>query len=246
METILKAIPRELLGKKVKVLRAKGQIPAVVYGRNFQALPLILDKKEFIKIAEEAGEATLIKLEIDKKEPLNILIRKVQKDPVSDEIIHADLYKVDMSQKIQTEIPIEFVGVAPAVEELEGNLITNKDAIKVECLPDKLIPKIEVDVSILKTFDDLIHVKDLKIPVEINILEEPEDIVVQVTPPRSDEELEEMEQEAAVDTEKAGIEGIEAAAEKEKAEKEAAVATEEGTEKIAEAPATPKEKITKK
>lgn len=223
MEQItLKATRRDLLGKKVKILRGKGQIPAVLYGKKMKTIPLLLDKREFLKLADRAGESTLINLEMSQKEPAKVLIRAIQKDPVSDDLLHVDLYKVDMAKEIQTEIPLEFVGASPAVEELEGNLITNKDAIKVSCLPDRLVPKIEVDVTSLKTFEDLIRVSDLTVPEGIKVLEEPDDIVAQVTPPRSEEELKEIEEGAAAETEKAQIEGIEAAAQAEKAKKEEA------------------------
>lgn len=223
----LKASPRDLLGKKVKVLRKIGQIPAVLYGQNFKAQSLILERSEFLKVSQQAGESTLINLNIAQKEPVKILIRDIQKEPVYDEIIHVDLYKVDMSKEIQTEIPLNFVGVSPAVEELEGNFITNKDAIKVECLPEKLVSEIEVDISQLKTFENMIHIKDLNIPEGIKVLEDSEDIISQVTPPRSEEEMKEIEEEAAATTEKTQIETIESEAEKEKAEAETKDATEE-------------------
>lgn len=232
----LKATPRDLLGKKVKILREKDQIPAILYGQNFKPLPLTLERSEFIKIARQAGEATLINLDIAQKEPVKILIRDIQKEPVHDGIIHVDFYKVDMSKEIQTEIPINFVGVSPAVEELEGNFITNKDSIKVECLPEKLVSEINVDIASLKTFEDLIHLKDLNIPEGIKVLDEMEDIICQVTPPRSEEEMKEMEEETAATTEKAQIENIEAEAEAEKAEAATEEAESEASKEAAPAP----------
>lgn len=231
METItLKASPRKILGKKVKGIRREGQIPAILYGRKFTSLPLVLSQKEFADIASGAGEATIINLEMPAQQPVKVLIRNIQRDPVTDNFVHVDFYKLDMKQEIQTEIPLEFIGMSPAVEELEGNLITNKDSIKVECLPDRLVSKIEVDISFLKTFEDLIHVGELNIPEGIKVLDEKEDVVAQVTPPRSEEELEALEEEAktAATTEKEQIEGIEAKAEAEKAAKEAEKTTEEG------------------
>lgn len=225
-QIILKANERDLLGKKVKILRREKQIPAVLYGRKFTPLAVTLSKSEFEKVFKVASESTLLNIDIPSKEKVSALIRDIQRDPISDEIIHVDLYKVDMNREIQTEIPLHFVGIAPAVEDLEGNFITNKDAIKVECLPDKLVNEIEVDISLLKTFEDLIHIKNLNVPSGIKVLEEEEDIIAQVTPPLSEEELKELEEEAAATTEKAQIENIEAEAEKEKAEKEAEAAEE--------------------
>jgi large subunit ribosomal protein L25 len=133
-----------------------------------------------------------------------------------------------MSEKITTAIPIEFIGESPAVKDLEGNLITSKDEIEVECLPGDLISEIKVDISALKTFDDMIHVKSLNLASTIEVLDDPEDIIAQVTPPRSEEELEQMETEAATDQEKEQIEKIEAEAE---AGKETKEGEEEGTAK---------------
>ena len=226
-QVILKATKRNLLKKKVKILRKKGLIPAILYGQNFQNIPLSIDKQEFIKLAKDSGEATLINLEIPDQKPHKILIRNIQREPVYDEIKHIDLYKVDMSKEIETEIPLEFFGIAPAVEELEGNFISNKDSIKVECLPDKLAPVIKVDISILKTFEDLIHVKDLNVPEGIEVLENPEDTIAQVTPPRSEEELKEIEETTAASEEKTQIETMETEAEKEKIDKEAKIEAEE-------------------
>lgn len=228
MEQIkLRATERNLLGKRVKVLRGKNEIPAVLYGRKFPSIALTLPKSELLKVIGIAGESTIINLDVVDKEKYKALIRGVQKDPISDNILHVDFYKIDMKQEIQTEIPLRFTGFAPAVEELEGNFITNKDSIKVECLPDKLVGEIEVDISVLKTFEDLIHVTDLTIPEGIKVLEEPDDIVAQVTPPLSEEELKKIEEEAAATTEKAQIENIEAEAEKEKVGREVETAEEE-------------------
>lgn len=242
-QIILQAKTRKLLGKKVKTLRAQKQIPAVLYGQNFNSTALSLDKSEFFRVLKQAGEATLVDLDVEGSAKHKILIRDIQRDPVRDEILHIDLYKVNMNKEIQTEIPLHFIGISPAVEEKEGNFITNKDTIKVECLPDKLVSVIEVDISVLQTFEDLIHVKDLKTPEGIEVLEEPDDIVAQVTAPMSEDELKAMEEETAATTEKAQIENIEAEAEKEKVAKE--TEAKEGEEPEKEAAPEQKQEPTK-
>jgi large subunit ribosomal protein L25 len=218
-----------------------------LYGAKFETLALTIPKRDFSEISTKAGEATIINLEVPGKEPFKVLIRHIQHHPVTDDLVHVDLYKVDMKKTIQTEIPLEFIGISPAVEELEGNLITNKDSIKVECLPDKLVSKIEVDVSRLKTFQDLIHVRDLPIPEGIKILDEADDVVAQVTEPRSEEELEAMEEEAktAAEAEKAQIEDIEAKAEAEKATKEPETEAPQEAVQTGPAPEQAKENVSK-
>lgn len=219
-KVILKAEKREISGKKVQSLRNKGLIPVVLYGKEFENMNLSVIKQEFEKVLEKAGTSTLIDLEIAGDGNHKILLHEPQHNAVNGEILHVDFYKVDMKVKIHTEIPLEFVGVSLAVEDLEGNLIINKDALEVECLPDDLVNHIEVDISSLKTFENSIKIGDLKIPSGIEITLDAEEVVALVTPPRSEEEMEAMEEETAADQEKEQIEGMESAAEAEKAEGE--------------------------
>jgi large subunit ribosomal protein L25 len=220
METVnLNATVREEIGRKSKQIRANGKIPGVLYGRGVENINLAFDGKEFIKVFKEAGSSTLVNLKIEGGETVKTLIFEPQHDPLTGKIIHADLYKVNMKEEIHTEIPLSFIGESPAVRDLEGNLIVSKDEVEVKCLPDKLVSEIEVDISVLKTFDDNIKISDLNIPEGIELLADPEEMVVQVSAPRSEEEMEEMEAPAA-DAEKAAIENMEAATEAEKAEDE--------------------------
>lgn len=224
----LKSTKRDTVGKKVKSLRESGIIPAVLYGANSESVNLSLKNAEFERVYAAAGTSSLVDLAIDDKPAVKVLIHEPQVDPVSDKPLHVDLYKVKMTEKITTEIPLEFFGESPAVKDLEGNLITNKDAVEVECLPGDLISEIKVDISRLKTFEDSIHVSDLNVPETVEILDDAEEIVAQVTPPRSEEELKEMEEVASADEEKEAIGKIEADAEAEKAAKEAEKAEAEG------------------
>jgi large subunit ribosomal protein L25 len=226
----LNAELREITGSKVKQLRTNGKIPANLFGRGFENLNLAMPKTEFEKLFREAGSSTIVNLNVNNKETYKILIHEPQRDPVTDQIIHVDLYKVNMKEEIHTDIPLEFINESPAVRDLEGNLITAKDALEVKCLPDKLVSEIQVDISSLKTFEDVIKVSEIKVPEGIEVLNDQEEIVAQVTPPRSEEELEEMEQDTAQE-EKAAIEGMEAEAAAEKFEGEG-----EGTSESTEEP----------
>lgn len=186
----LTATSRETLGKKVKVLRNSGQLPVVLYGRELKNRHLAVDAKTFTKLFEEAGGSTLVDLKIDENQPVKVLIHGSQFDPVSGRLLHADFFQVKLDEKLQTEITLSFVGEAPAVKDLEGNLVTTKDALKVEAFPQDLVSEIEVDISSLATFDDKITVADVKTPSTITILDDPEETLAVVTPPRTEEELE--------------------------------------------------------
>ena len=189
----LKVKVREVLGRKVKTLRKKGIIPAVVYGLKAKSIPLEIDYSEFEKVYKEAGESTVIKLKTG-KESKNVLIYDVAMDSVSDKFIHVDFYEVRMDKPITAAVPLVFEGEAPAVKNLEGVLVKNITEIEVEALPANLPHEIKVDISVLKTFDDLIHIKDLKIPDGVKISINPDEIVALVSPPRSDEELQSLEE----------------------------------------------------
>jgi len=123
-----------------------------------------------------------------------------------------------MTEKLETEIPIRFVGESAAVKDLHGNLITEKDELSIRCLPANLVPEFEVDLSALATFDDVIKVSDVKVPATIEVMHEADEIIALVHAPKSEEELE-ADLAEPVD-EEAKIAEIEAAADAEKAEED--------------------------
>lgn len=200
----LKASKREVTGKKVKQLRARAQLPAVVYGHGVDSDMITINAKEYGKVFAEAGTSALVDLSIDDAKPIKVLLHEPQIHYLSGVPIHADFYAVKMTEKIETAIPVTFTGVAPAVDELEGNFISNKDELNIKCFPGDLIPGVEVDISVLKTFDDQIRVKDIPVPETIEVMDDAEDVVALVSAPISEAELEEeltdsaAEEEAAV------------------------------------------------
>ncbi len=201
----LNAKIRETLGKKVKSLRKQGVIPAVLYGAKIKLMPLGIDYNEFEKVYEQAGESTVVKLKIknkEKKEEMrNVLIYDVDQEPVTDKFIHIDFYQVRMDKPITVEVPLVFEGESLAVETEDGVLIKNITEVEVEALPANLPHEIKVDISTLKTFEDSIHIKDLKVSEGAKILAEFEEVVVSVIPPRSEEELAALEEEVAAEGE---------------------------------------------
>ncbi|MDI6591868.1 MAG: 50S ribosomal protein L25 [Patescibacteria group bacterium] len=186
----LQAKIRKIKGKKVKNLRKKGILPGVLYGPKIkEALSVEVDSKQFEKIYQEAGESSLISLEIkDKKIP--VLIHEVTKDSLTEKPIHVDFYQPSLEEEVEATVPLIFEGEAPAVKDLGGTLLKNISEIEVKALPQKLPKEIKVRIESLKTFEDNILIKDLKLPEGIKILRNPEEIVASVSPPeRVEEEL---------------------------------------------------------
>lgn len=187
--------PRELTGKKNMALRAAGQTPAVVYGHGKEAKSIQVASSNLEKVYAQAGSNKIITLRFGEGKSQNALIQAVQQHPLTGSILHADFYLVKMDQKVKTEVPLHFVGESTAVYQQEGILVKNKETIEVEALPADLPEQVEVDISVLDDFDKSIHVSDLIISADVTLLDDPEELVVKVDPPRTDEELAELEEE---------------------------------------------------
>lgn len=179
----LKAQKRGVPTKEINQQRKAGKIPAVLYGKNQTNQHLFIDNIEFEKVYQTVGESSLVDLTVAGDKPIKVLIYDVQKDPVTDKIDHIDLYQIDMTKPFTFTVPLVFVGESKAVKELEGTLVKSLDEVEISCLPSDLIHEIEIDVSSLETFEDVIWVKDLKVPENITIKTDPEESVASVVPP---------------------------------------------------------------
>lgn len=219
METfVLQAESRALTGKKVKQLRRQGLLPAVLYGHKVAPELLAIRRGEMEKVYRQAGGSSVVTVKLGAKQR-NVLIHEVQLDPVTGFHIHADLYQVRMDEKIKAQIPLVFEGTSPAVRELDGTFVTNLSEIEVECLPGDLPAELIVSVEGLATFEDALTVADIKVPSGVEVVTDPDISVAIVTPPRTQDELDDLEAEDtldmdAVESEEGGEE--EAAEEKEK------------------------------
>lgn len=190
---------------KANKLRQDGKIPAIVYGKHFDSLAVAVDRIDFEKIFKEAGTSSLIDIEAGDQK-FKVLVHDTQIDPLTSSVIHIDLLKVNMKEKIHAVIPLEFVGDSSAVINLEGSLITPVDSIEVECLPGDLMSEITVDISILDDFEKNIKVSDLKLSEAIEVLSDPEEIIAFVQEPRSEEEMEALNEEVVEDVEAIEVE----------------------------------------
>jgi len=214
MPLSLTAKIREIFGKKTKKLREKKEIPAVLYGPKIKNIPLTVNLEEFNKVFREAGETTLVSLNIEdkagseksskeEKKKFLVLIHDVSYDPISGLPIHVDFYQPILTEEIEAPVPLVFVGESPAVKDLGGTLVKEIQEIEVKALPQNLPHEIKVDISKLKTFEDEILVKDLEIPSGVEVQREPDEIVAIITPPEKvEEELEKPAEEEAEALEK--------------------------------------------
>ena len=190
---VLELESRKETGKAARGLRALGKVPAVMYGHGAKSSPLAAPSRELEKVFARAGGNQIVELKIDGSTKKNAIIHDVQMDVRTGHIVHADFYLVRMDEKIKASVPLHFTGESTAVYQQEGTLLRPLEAIEVEALPGDLPENIEVDIAVLDDFDKSITVADLKIPSGVELLTPEEELVAKVEPPRSEEELEELD-----------------------------------------------------
>lgn len=213
MEQIeLRAESRDVFGKKTKRLRRSGLIPATLYGPRTEPVSLQVRERDLRSVLDRAGTHQLISLRIDQADrPRMTLAREIQRDVITHSLLHVDLYEVVMTERITAETPLTLVGEAPAVAMKAGLLVRGLDSVQVQCLPSELPEYIDVDVRVLEEKDQAILVKDLVVDEAIEILTNPEEVIVKVLP------IKEMVVEEVVEeeVEPVEVEVIDAAKERE-------------------------------
>ncbi len=187
---------------KLADIRKGGNVPAVVYGAGVENTSISVPSIDFEKVWKDAGESSTIVLDLEKKK-VDVLIHEVQVDPVKSFPIHIDFLAIDMNKTIEVQIPLEFLGIAPAEKNALGVLVKVLHEIEIEALPKNIPHNIAVDLSSLETLENKILVKDLKVPSGVKILTELNEVVALVTAVK--EEKEEVPVDlSAIEVEKKG------------------------------------------
>lgn len=197
----LTAQPRTVLGKKVKALRRQGITPVHVFGPGVPSEALQTSTVDLQRVLLTAGSTSMIKLTAEGSgtASYDVMVREVQRDPVTRQILHVDLYRVDLTLPITVDVSVVLTGVSPAVDNHLGTLVHGANTLHIQGLPGDLPASIEVDVSVLVEPHQAIHARDLPMPPGITLLSDGDVIIVNVVPPRGAEVAEaEAEAEAAV------------------------------------------------
>lgn len=178
----------ELRDKSVDLdtLKKEGKIPAVFYGKKTESTPITLSKNEFVSAWHKAGESGVISIKTPKA-TVDTLIHDVDLDPVTDIPRHADFYVFEKGKKVEVDVPLEFVGVSPAVKDLGGNLVKALHEIKISSDPTHIPHEITVDISTLVDFDSKILASELKLPAGVELVENPEEVVAAIAKPKEEE-----------------------------------------------------------
>jgi large subunit ribosomal protein L25 len=190
------ASKRDVLGKKVRFLRRKGLTPANVYGANIESIPLQIETSLLERLIAKVGRNALVTLRIDGKQRV-AMIRDIDRDALTDILLHVGFFQVEMTHKVRVEVPLIFIGESPVEKISRLMLLHNISVLQVEALPSDLPRNIEVDISQLVEANQTIHVRDVQVSEGVEVLTDPDDVVVQVMESRFEVEAEEVEAEVA-------------------------------------------------
>jgi len=182
MESLkLKADKRKTLGKKTRFLRRQGITPANLFGHGLESLALEVETGALQQTIAHAGRTRLIALSVKgDKEARNVFVKDVQKNAITGQLIHVDLYQVNMNEKVKVEVPLVLVGDSPALKGKGGTLSNPLTRLLVEALPASLPPQIQADLGLIQEMGQAIYVKDLVLPPDIIVHNDPGQLVARV------------------------------------------------------------------
>ena len=189
----LSATTRTITGKPVKLLRAKGVLPAVMYGFGTDPRNLEIDARAFSKVFASAGESTLVDVVVDGGAPIKALIQDIQQNPMTSRISHVDLRAVNMKEKTTADIPLTLVGEAPVAKGQAVVITKVHESLEVEGLPGDLVSEIIVDLTGLTEIGQTIRVRDLKLPAGLVAQANADDVVVTVAAALTEDQIKAME-----------------------------------------------------
>ena len=196
-QIVLNAKKRTVKGKRVGALRRQGILPGIIYGRigkeQIEPIAIQLDLHYSSKIINKLTGSSLVRLDVDGEE-YPVILREAQRDILLGTLKHVDFMAVSLTEKLQTAVPIELIGQAPAEINMAAVVVTGISELEIECLPQDLPERIEVDATVLVDIDSAIYVKDLDLPENFDVLTDPDELIAGVTYVTIEEEEEEEEE----------------------------------------------------
>lgn len=225
MSQTIHLLPRSNMGKRSKDERAEMRIPGVVYGHGIPSRSISVGRSEFIRVFRDAGYSSLIDAETEGDPTVKVLVKEIQMDRLSTDPHHIDFYQVRMDEELTADVPLNFVGEAPAVKVDGGTLIKSLASMEVRCLPADLPHAIDVPLDVLKTFDDAITIGSIVLPKGVAATGDAGMIIATVARPLTEDEQKRLEMGTTAD-----VSAIKTEAEEKKAADEAKKAEEAAAE----------------
>lgn len=192
MADVLQAKQRDNSKKStIHQLRREGDVPAVVYGNGLESRSISFNSSDFVKVIRKAGRNGVLTLKIE-KDDYPVMVHDLQYDTIKDELLHADFYKVDMKSEVDAEVNIHLTGEAAGHKE--GGIVQQLlHELEVRALPAEIPDSIDINIEALNIGDSL-SVSDIEKKSSFEILNDPDETIVSVTPPQAEEEPEEADE----------------------------------------------------
>ncbi|HSK87704.1 MAG TPA: 50S ribosomal protein L25 [Anaerolineales bacterium] len=187
-KVVLKAEKRDVIGKQVKAMRRAGKLPAVIYGRHTEPINVTLDAHTASLLLGKVTSSSLVTIELDGQE-YPTLVREKQRDFIKNRLLHVDFLAVSLTESLRATVSLNFVGLSAAVKDFNAVLVTNLQSLAVECLPTDLPERIDVDITPLERPGDGLRVRDVKVSDKIQLLDDPDTMVVVATFAKVEEEV---------------------------------------------------------
>ncbi len=194
MEATLKATIREDKGSpESRRLRTEGLLPAVLYGQGMESTSVYIDAREFTNaLKTDAGSNIIFNIELGEKEKVTALARQIQRHPYKDQFVHVDLIKVDLTQKVEAEVQVNYLGIPTGVKEEGGLVQTINNTLRISALPSSIPTSLDIEISHLNVGENVIA-SDIELPEGVTLANEEDDsVMVIVTLPRAAVEEEDI------------------------------------------------------
>ncbi len=202
---VIKATKRSIIGKQVSALRRAGQLPGVIYGHNVEPVAIQMDAHDAGKLIPRLTSSSIVTVDLEGKK-IAALVREKQKNYIKGNLIHVDFQAVSLTEKIRAWVPVHLLGVAPAVKDFSAVLVHNMEEVEIEALPGDLPERIDLDISGLKQVGDALHVRDIVLPKNVEMLSDMNDGVVIATGTAAEESAEAAAAEAVAAVEPSLVE----------------------------------------
>jgi large subunit ribosomal protein L25 len=182
--TVLEVASRTVLGKATKRLRREGLVPANIYGHKKDSTPIQVEALAFEHVRRQHGLRNIISLKLPGSAAENVLVRHIQRDPVTGKILHVDFSRVDIREHLEFKVSLNFVGEAPGVKIEGGVLLHLMDAIAVNAAASDIVESLDVDISVLTEIDSTLHAHDVKLPAHYTLITDADEPIVKISAPR--------------------------------------------------------------
>jgi large subunit ribosomal protein L25 len=162
-------------------------LPANIFGQGIKPQTIQVSSPDFERLRMGRHTSGVIALNIaGTQQPQMALVRHVQRDPVTDKLLHIDFLRIDLKERVTARLPLHFEGAAPGVRVEGGVLLHLLETLEVECAAGDIIQFLVVDISGMETIDDMLHARDITLPPNYTLLADPDEPVVKITQPRGE------------------------------------------------------------